>query len=161
MGRGFGRGQTQIPILAWHLACCVTQAKSLNFSEPPFPHLCKWKRSRIPMRTEGGGRRRKNMSGKLWPMGASQHPHPHWVSWDSFRREMLLPHSAGGETDSERPAGWGHHKRETCLGSEPVNSSLDTPHQGCSSNRCETPFLRASSPGGHGQPASRAGGGPR
>lgn len=51
------------------------------------------------MRTEGGGRRRKNMSGNLWPMGASQHPHPHWVSWDSFRREMLLPHSADGETE--------------------------------------------------------------
>lgn len=43
-GRGFGRGQTQIQILALHLPGCVTRAKSLNFSELPFPHLRKWRR---------------------------------------------------------------------------------------------------------------------
>lgn len=101
------------------------------------------------MRTEGGRRRRKNMSRKLWPMGTSQHPHPHWVPWNSFRREMLLPHSTDGETEIQRgqPVGV-HHRRATCLGSEPVNSSLDTPHQAGSSNRCVTPLPQSLQPWG-------------
>lgn len=31
------------------------------------------------------------MSGKLWPMGTSQHPHPHWVPWNMFRRRCYCP----------------------------------------------------------------------
>lgn len=90
------------------------------------------------------------MSGKLWPTGASQHPHPHWVPWNSFRREMLLPYSTDGETEIQRgqPAGV-HHKRATSLGSEPVTlSSLDTPHPVCSSNGCETPPPQSLQPWG-------------
>ena len=80
------------------------------------------------MRAEG---RRKSMSGKLWPTGASPNPHPHWVPWNSFRREMLLHYSADGETEIQRGQRAGvHHKRATCLGSEPVTLPL-THHIRC------------------------------
>ena len=61
------------------------------------------------MRAEG---RRKSMSGKLWPTRASPNPHPHWVPWNSFRREMLLHYSADGETEIREASGPGSTIRE-------------------------------------------------